>query len=85
MSERMTSVRLESLGTGSGWSEYGRQTPGHMIHMLRRNAEIAKEDAERILDADDSEFVVETYLGPCAQRKTERLWPLADTNEGNEK
>jgi hypothetical protein len=46
-----------------------------MIHIIRRNAAIAKEEAERILAADDSDFVVETYVGIHVQRNRERLWP----------
>lgn len=71
----MTAIYLPSLGTGSGYSEYGRQTRERMIQKLRRNAEIAKEDAERILASMDDEFVVETFLGPFAQRKREVVLP----------
>lgn len=75
MSERMTRVHLPSLGPGSGYAEYGRQDPHEMIRRLRRDAEIAKEEAERILAAPDDEFVVETYRGVYVQRNRERLWP----------
>lgn len=68
MAERMTSVYLPSLGRGGGWQEHGRQNRDYMIRRLRRNAEIAKEEAERILTASDDEFVVETYLGSIVQR-----------------
>ena len=71
MAERMTGIHLPSLGHGGGWQEYGRQTREHMIARFRRNAQIAKEEAERILAATDDEFVVETYLGPIAMRKRE--------------
>lgn len=71
MSERMTGIHLPSLGRGSGFQEYGRQTREHMIHVMRRNAEIAKEEAERILSASDDEFVVETYTGVHVQRNRE--------------
>ena len=69
----MTGIHLPSLGQGSGWQEYGRQSRAHMIARLKRNAEIAKEEAERILDAPDEEFVVETYLGPIAMRNREAV------------
>lgn len=84
MAERITSVYLPSLGLGSGWMEYGRKDPHEMIRRLRRNAEIAKEGAERILTAPDMEFVVETHTGVYAQRNHEQLWPLTglDTPEG---
>lgn len=75
MSERMTSVHLPSLGPGNGLAEYGRQDPKKMIYRLRRRAQIAKDEAERILAAPDDEFVVETYLGVYVQRNRERLWP----------
>lgn len=69
----MTGIHLPSLG--GGWQEYGRQTREHMIARYRRNAQIAKEEAERILAASDDEFVVETYLGPFAQRQREEIPP----------
>ena len=71
----MTGIHLPSLGAGSGYQEYGRQTRERMIHVLRRNAEIAKEEAERILSAPDDEFVVETYLGPIVMRHRETVHP----------
>lgn len=69
----MTGIHLPSLG--GGYQEYGRQTREHMIARYRRNAQIAKEEAERILAASDDEFVVETYLGPFAQRQREEIPP----------
>jgi hypothetical protein len=81
MSERMTSVHLPSLGHGSGLAHYGRQEPQVMIRRMRRNAEIAKEDAERILAAADEDFVVETYLGVHVQKKREVIWPKEATDE----
>lgn len=71
MSDRMTGIHLPSLG--GGWQEYGRQTREHMIARYRRQAQIAKEEAERILAASDDEFVVETYLGKYAMRNREKV------------
>ncbi len=71
MSERMTSVHLPSLGPGSGWAEYGRKGRAEMIYLLRRRAQIQKEEAERILAAPDEEFEVATYLGKIVERKRE--------------
>ena len=71
----MTGIHLPSLGHGGGWQEYGRQTREHMIARYRRNAQIALEEAQRILDAPDEEFVVETYLGPIAMRNREAVPP----------
>lgn len=64
----MTGIHLPSLGTGSGWAEYGRKTRAEMIHKLRRRAQIQKEEAERILSAADEEFEVATYLGVNVMR-----------------
>lgn len=77
MSERMTGIHLPSLGMGSGWQEYGRKTRAEMIYRFRRNAQIQLEEAQRILDAADEEFVVETYLGPIAMRNRE---PVQDSD-----
>lgn len=84
MAERMTSVVLPSLGQGSGLAMYGRHDPHEMIRRLRTSAEIAKEEAERILSAPDSEFVVETYTGVYVQRNREQVWPTTETPERNE-
>lgn len=75
MAERMTRIHLPSLGPSGGWAEYGRREPAHMIHIIRRRAQIAQEEAERILAAADEEFVVETYTGIIVQRNREQLWP----------
>jgi hypothetical protein len=75
MSDKLTGIYLPSLGFGSGWSEWGDHAPAEMIHKIRRNAEIAKEEADRILAAADEDFVVETYYGPFAQKNRKRIWP----------
>jgi hypothetical protein len=79
MSERMTSVAVPSAGD-IGFQEYGRHTPEEMIARHRRRAQIQLEEAQGILAAPDSEFVVETYLGVIAQRQAERLWPKEATS-----
>lgn len=83
MAERMTCVHLPSLGHGVGFAEYRRQSPEDMIRRLRSNAQIAKEEAERILAAADSDFAVETYTGINVQRNTEQLWPVQTPGDGN--
>lgn len=80
MSQRMTAVCLP--GAGLGLAGYGRRDPHVMIAHLRRDASERKEQAERILSAPESEFVVETHLGIHAQRRPERLWPPAGAGEG---
>lgn len=55
---------------------HGRQDPQEMIRRLRRDAQIQKEESERILAAADGDFVVETYVGVIVERKKEKLWPV---------
>lgn len=73
MSERMTSVRLRSQAHGTGWAEWGRKSRPQMIAILRAKAERDKARAEAILAATDEEFIVETYLGPIAERNREEV------------
>lgn len=74
MSERMTGISLPAVrdsGMLHGWQDYGRKTRAEMIAQYREIAERARDAVEKILAADDADFVVETYLGPIATRKRE--------------
>jgi|GEM_PF-2475100 len=74
MSERMTSVQVP--GTGHiGFADYGRVEPAHMIARLREIARVEMEAAQRVLEAPDCAFVVETYTGIHVQRDRKRIWP----------
>lgn len=68
----MTSISLLSV-QGSGIQDYGRKTPAEMISQLRSWAEHNKKIADAILSASDSDFHVETYLGPWARKGREVL------------
>lgn len=71
MSERMTSIRLPGLPTGTGFQDYGLKSVGEMIKTIQDKARYDIENAKKILDAKDDEFLVETYIGPYARRKLE--------------
>lgn len=74
MAERMTSVTVPGSGR-VGFADYGRRDPASMIARLRKIAESERDAAQRVIDADDSQFVVETYVGVHVQRDRKRLWP----------
>lgn len=80
MAERMTSVTVPGSGH-VGFADYGRRDPASMIEQLRKIAESERDAAQRVLDADDSTFVVETYTGIIVQRGRKRLWPESDDRE----
>lgn len=72
MSERMTGIRLP----GAPWpgiSDWGRRTPSEMIELARACGKHLREQADAIANAADADFLVETYLGPIAQRNREVL------------
>ena len=53
---------------GSGIADWGTKTPSEMLAMIRDHASEQRRIADEILNASDSEFRIETYLGPHAQR-----------------
>jgi hypothetical protein len=67
----MTSVHLPGMRQGAGIQDYGRKEPSEMIAMIKGYAQLRKEEAEAILQADDADFRVETYIGSWAQKKRE--------------
>ena len=86
MSERMTSVRLDGEGRGmfaAGFADYGRRDPAEMIERLRKIARTERDHAQRILDAADDDFIVETYVGVHVRRNGERLWPAESARVPN--
>ena len=74
MAQRMTSVWVPASGH-PGFADYGRVEPAVMIARLREIARADIESAQRVLDAPDSAFVVDTYTGVHVQRDRKRLWP----------
>lgn len=77
MAERMTAVYLRGgRNTGRGLADYGRVDPKEMIEQLRSKARHDLAAAQAILDADDDDFIVETYRGVHVERDRVQLWPL---------
>lgn len=70
MSDRMTRI---SLPGSCGIADYGRRTPTEMIKLIRQYAEREKREAEAILAASDSDFLIETYVGVHVCRNREVL------------
>lgn len=68
----MTGVSLPGV-RGAGWADWGRKEPSEMIAAIRRYAKSQIEWAQKVLEADDADFRVDTYLGPHAQRNREVL------------
>jgi hypothetical protein len=71
MADRMTSIHLPGLASGSGLADWGRQDAATMIAQIRRYALQQKEWAEAILAAADEDFMVNTYVGVHVQRNRE--------------
>lgn len=72
MSEQMTTIFLPGV---HGWMGYGKQSRSEMILRYRANAAYDKAQAERILAAKDSDFVVEQHTGKCVKRNRVVLQP----------
>lgn len=70
MSSRLTSIRLDHQ---PGLAEWGRKTRKEMIVAYRKKAMAEKLEAERILAAKDSDFLVQTFLGIHAQRNIQEV------------
>lgn len=68
MSEKLTAISLPGLPRGTGWAEWGAKEPYEMIAIIRERAAVQLKEAQDILDADDADFMVETYKGPYAMR-----------------
>lgn len=75
MSEKMTAVR-RSDRTGFKWSDWGEVPPEELIAAARRQAEYQRRQAELFLAATDDELIVETFIGPIAQRNRRQVWPV---------
>lgn len=76
MSRRLTSVRLrDSSGRDMSIADNGRKTRREMIDSIRKYAADQIRMAQRILDADDKDFIVETYTGVHYNRNIEEVPP----------
>lgn len=72
MSKLMTSIRLEGTIPFAKYESHSRQ---EMIALYRLGAEIRKAEAERILEALDSDFIVEQYNGVQVRKNIKRIEP----------
>jgi len=72
MSDRMTGVRMPGNNL-RGFAMYGRKTRAEAIAEYRAHYRRQLQEAEQALSAPDSLLVVETYLGPYAQRNREEV------------
>ena len=70
MSEKMTSITLP--GT-QGFMDWGYKSHAEMIAAYRGIAERQKAEAELIIAADDSEFIVEQHTGMHKRRNVVRI------------
>ncbi len=70
MSDRRTSI---GLSNHTEIADFGRKTRNEMIAQYRRWAQQQLEEAQAILNADDDEFIVETYIGLYSRKKVERI------------
>jgi hypothetical protein len=73
VSERLTSIHLPGHSGSSGYADWGRKSVAEMVAIIRHRAEAAKQEAEAILAAQDSDFHVCTYRGVYVQRHREVL------------
>lgn len=75
MAERMTSVRLrtENPANGHGLAHYGRESRSAMIQEFREYSQRQFDQAKRVLEADDDDFIVETYVGVNVERQKEEV------------
>lgn len=70
MSEKMTSITLP--GT-QGFMDWGYKSRAEMIATYRRIAERRKAEAKVILNAADSDFIVEQHIGINVRRNVVRV------------
>jgi hypothetical protein len=70
MSEKMTSITLP--GT-SGFADWGYLDRQKMINAYRFIARRQKEEAEKILNAADEDFIVEQHTGIHVRRNIRRI------------
>ena len=70
MSDRMTGIRLPLCGD-SGIADRGRLTRVEMIQKYRHWAARHLEQLQQILNANDDDFIVETYVGVYVRRHRE--------------
>lgn len=85
MTDRMTEVSVPGSGH-RGLADFGRRDPVEMIERLREMARREIIAAQKVLDAPDEDFVVETYRGFVVQHNRERLHPKPSdlsTKEGD--
>jgi hypothetical protein len=70
----MTSIHLpsvDSLPGSTGLADWDRRTRAEMIRQYRAHAARMKQEADAVLAARDSEFIVETYLGTIVRKNVE--------------
>ena len=74
MSDRQTSIRPRdrSIRVG-GYVAWGRKTRAEMLAEYRRYYRVLAIKAQTALALSDDELIVETYLGPYAQRRREEV------------
>lgn len=72
MSDRLTGIQIEG---DNGLAEWGLYSHDEMVAKYRAYGERLRARADAILDAAPEDFIVETYLGPIAMRKRERIFP----------
>ena len=70
----MTGIHAPGI-TGSGLQDWGRRTHAEMVSLYRAYHERQLAESQAALAVPDGELVVETYLGPYAQRNRERVLP----------
>lgn len=71
MSDRMTSIRptdQERRAQGIGLQYYGLRTRAEMLKQFRAMYERELEKAQYALSLSDDELIVETFVGPWAQK-----------------
>ena len=70
MAEKMTTISLPDI---SGIMDRGYKDREAMIKMYRRHAEHLKQEAEKVLNAEDSDFIVEQHTGVYLRKNVRRV------------
>lgn len=71
---RMTSIVLKGKPLYElGFSYEGRKTRAEMIDRLRKEAAFIKVECNRVLNAKESDFLVETYVGVREKKHLEEV------------
>lgn len=71
MADRHTSIRAPD--GDFGLADWGRKTRAEMVAQIRATAEGMMEDAQKIMDTKDEDFIVETYTGMHRKRNVETV------------